>query len=431
MGKIYQIFKSRKLAIGLLFLLSGISILSTIFNRDEVGSKMLSLDPSTWLSYFETGAFSHSPVFISVMGLLFINLTICTYDRLKSNWGKLLKTFYSFDDGHILNLPFNILLKKEINRDLTEKNLFASGYKIYKNEGIFYGEKGKIHLWGTYITHICIILVIIAGTFSALFSYVGTVGIFEKQETDTYYNWMEKKYKALPFKIRVEKLDIIYYNPSIELEIRDKKDIKKYSLQKGEGIFYQNDKIVFKDFLPDSMVENNEVFSISEFLRDPGVLFKIYQDGKDVYNYWIFKDIGYKNKIEPAYTINILSSQYLVKSSESILNIIENGEVKFRDSVRPNKSIYYKGLHIYFWGFNQDEYRNYFTGLQISYDPSLWLTWIALAGILCGLCITFLVSYDRVWIKYSSGQILIGGKTGGDKDKFVKKMQKLVNELEG
>lgn len=431
MGKIYQIFKSRKSAISLLFILSGISILGTIFNRNKVEPQILSLDPSTWLSYFETGAFYRSPVFILVMSLLFINMAVCTYDRLISNWRKLLRVSYAPDDAHILNLPFNILFKKEINNSITEKNLMANGYKIHKDEGVFYGEKGRIHLWGTYITHICIILVIIAGTASALFSYVGTVGIFEKQETDTYYNWREKKYKNLPFKIRVEKMDITYYTPAIELEIGDNKDIKKYLLKKGDEISCQNDRIVFNDFLPDSMVKDNEVYSISESLHDPAVLFKIYRKGIFVYNFWIFaRDMGYQNKIAPPYSIKILSHQYLIKNSESILNIIENGEVKLRDFIRPNKSINYKGLRIYFWGFNQDAYRNYFTGLQISYDPGIWLTWAALGGILSGLCITFFVSYERVWIKNTNEGILIGGKTSGDKDKFLKKMQELVNNLQ-
>ena len=430
MGNIYNFFKSRKLAIILLFLLSGISIVGTIITRDEVDRQILSLDPATWLSYFETGAFYHSPVFVLLIGLLLVNISVCTYDRLKANWRKLLKTTYVFDDAHILNSPFHFSLKNEIDNDLTEKILLDDGYRIHKNEGIFYGEKGKIRLWGTYITHICIILVIISGTISALFSYVGTVGIFERQETDTYYNWKEKKYKKFPFTIKVEKLDVTYYTPTIELEIGDGKDAKKYSLKKGDEIFYQNDKIIFKDFLPDIIVNNNEVYSISEFLHDPAVLFKIYRNGKFIDNFWIFaKDVGYENKFKPEYSIKILSNRYLVKNSESILNIIENGEVKLRDFVRPNRPISYKGLNIYFWGFNQDKFRNYFTGLQISYDPGLWLVWTALIGILGGLCITFFVSYDRIWIKYYSDQILIGGRTSGDKEKYSKKIQKIVDKF--
>lgn len=433
MVKIYQILKSRKLAISLLFLLSGISILGTIFNREKVDPQILSLDPAAWLTNFETGAFYHSPVFIFTAGLLFINLSVCTFDRLKSNWSRLLNISYLFDDDHILNLPFHFNFSSPIffkEGNGVPEILLAKGYKVYKNEGIFYGEKGKIHLWGTYITHICIILVIIAGMIGALFSFVGTVGIFEKQETDTYYNWKEKNYKILPFKIRIEKLEVTYYTPSIELDLGDKKDARKYSLKKGDEIFYKNDKIIFHDFLPDVIVNDNEVYSISEFSRDQAVLFKIYPEGGPAYNFWIFaRDMGYQNKSAPPYPVKILSDRYLIKSSESVLSIIENGEVKLRDTVRPNKSIYYKGLRIYFWGFNQDAFRNYFTGLQISYDPGIWFTWAALTGILCGLCITFLVPYERVWIKQSSGQVLIGGKTSGDKEKYAVKMRDLVNEL--
>ncbi|MFH1288656.1 MAG: cytochrome c biogenesis protein ResB, partial [bacterium] len=340
--------------VGLLFLISGISILCTIFNREEINSQMLPLDPSTWLSYFESGAFYRSPVFILAVFFLFVNLVVCVFGRLS------------------------------------------------KNSPISPFKKGGLRGIAPLITHICIILAIIAGTISALFGYVGTVGIFEKQETDTYYNWKQKKYQTLPFTIRVEKLDVTYWPPTVEVEIKEMdsrlrgNDGRKYSLKKGDEIFYQHDKIVFTDFLPDSMVVNNEVYSLSESLHVPAVLFKIYREGDFVSNYWIFaKDAGYRNKILPPYSIKILSNQYLVKSSESLLSIIEGvgatRRVALREIVRPNKSIEYKGLHIYFWGFNQDAYRNYFTGLQISYDPGLWLIWIALGGVLCGICVTFII----------------------------------------
>ncbi|MEW6088102.1 MAG: cytochrome c biogenesis protein ResB [bacterium] len=424
--RIYQFFKSRKLAVSLLFLLAVIAIFGTIFNRGEIDSGVAPLDPSIWLSYFETGEFYHSPIFISAIGLLFVNLTVCTYDRLKSNWRKLTGVSYAVEDNYILSLPFHFSCLAPQNPLFLKEFLSSDGYKIYNNEGIFYGEKGKIHSWGTYITHFSIILVIIAGTISALFSYVGTVGIFEQKETDTYYNWTKKKYQVLPFTIRVEDLNVDYYTPVIEAEIGD----KRISLKKGDEIFYKNDKIVFFDFLPDSMVMNNEVYSISEFMHDPAVLFKIYRDGNFISNYWIFaKDTGYRNSMPLPYSIKVLNNLYLVKSSESLLNIIENGEIKLRESVSPNKSINYKGLNIYFWGFNQDAYRNYFTGLQLSYEPCLWFTWAALGGVLCGLCLTFFISSERVWIKYSSGQILIGGKTSGDKEKFNERMQNLVNKI--
>lgn len=434
MEKVYQFFKSRKLAVSLLFSLTGILILSTIFNRGEIDSGTIPLDPSTWLTYFDTGEFYHSPVFILITGFLFVNLTVCTYDRLRSNWRKLIDVSYAVEDNYILNLPFHFSfltppaasLKKRESGEVSEI-LLTGGYKIYKSEGIFYGEKGKIHLWGTYISHFCIILVIITGTISALFSYIGTVGIFEQKETDKYYNWTEKEYRTLPFTIRVEKLDLEYYTPSIELEIRDAKDIKIYSLKKGDEILYKNDRIFFAEYLPDSMVNNDTVYSISKSRHDPAVLFKINQGGNYFSNYWLFaKDTGYRNEIILPYSINILSEQYVNKSSESLLSIIENGEIKLRETIRPNKSINYKGLNIFFWGFNQDRFRNYFTGLQISYEPGLWFTWIALSGVFFGLCITFFVSYDRVWIKLSSDRILIGGKTSGDKEIFNKKMQKIV-----
>lgn len=243
-------------------------------------------------------------------------------------------------------------------------------------------------LLGIYITHICVILAIVAGTIKALFGYVGTVGIFEKREADTYYNWKTGKYQKLPFTIRVEKLDVHYWPPTVEVEIVGAGLPRPYKLKEGDEILYQGDKIVFANFLPDSIVANNEVYSISKSLHDPAVLFKIYRDDNFISNYWIFpKNTGYQNKILMPYSIKVLSSQYLIKSSESLLSIIEDGKVKLREVIRPNKSVDYKRLHICFWGFDQDVYRNYFTGLQITYDPGLWLMWIALGGILVGVCI--------------------------------------------
>ncbi len=430
MKKIYNLLKSKKLTILLLLFLAAISIIGTIFSYEKTDSQEFSLDSTKWLSYFKAIQFYHSPIFVLTLALLALNLIVCIYDRLKANWRKLIKVYFEVEEEYIKNLPFHYFFLTDLNKTILEKNLIKEGFKISKSHDLLYAEKGWINVWGTYIIHISIILIILAGAISSLFGFVGTVGIFEEKETNRYYNWTHKKYMDLPFTIRVEKLNVTYYPVSIEAEAGDGINRKKYTLKKGDEFIYKNDRFVFSEFLPDCMVMNNEVYSVSESLYIPAVLFKIYKGQEFISNYWIFeKDIGYVNKIKLPYSINILKSQYLPKSNESIINIFEQGELKIRDTIRPNKPISYKKLNIYFWGIGQDDYRNYFTGFQIIYDPSIWLIWIGLGGILTGIFVVFFIPYDRIWFKLSMGGILFGGKTSGDNERFKNKMEKLAGKI--
>lgn len=171
-NKVWNFLSSMKLGIILLLIMAIVSIIGTIW---------IPRDPVTGQEDFTK--FYNSIPFRLIMGLLALNLLVCSINRWKSIVGTLRGPNPNFSENLIKNSKnaTSLKLKIGINEAADNiKNLLKSkGYRVFvKEDGDIIkvaSDKGHIGILGPYITHISFIVMIVAIVikFSGLVGFEG------------------------------------------------------------------------------------------------------------------------------------------------------------------------------------------------------------------------------------------------------------------
>ena len=77
----------------------------------------------------------------------------------------------------------------------------------------------------------------------------------------------------------------------------------------------------------------------------------------------------------------------------------------------------------------------YYTGLQVTYDPGVWIVWTGCILMVLGILVAFFIFHKRVWIRLrpaEKGQVLVtvAGSTNKNRQAFESEFKRLVERLE-
>ena len=70
-----------------------------------------------------------------------------------------------------------------------------------------------------------------------------------------------------------------------------------------------------------------------------------------------------------------------------------------------------------------------YTGLQVARDPGVWVVWLGCALMVAGICVAFLMSHRRIWVRVEKGVVTIGGNANKNQGSFQLLMERLVTKL--
>jgi len=74
---------------------------------------------------------------------------------------------------------------------------------------------------------------------------------------------------------------------------------------------------------------------------------------------------------------------------------------------------------------------DYYTGLQISRDPGVWVVWTGFAMILFGLSINFFMYYRRIYVLETAEGVLVAGTSQRNKEAFRQEFEKWRERANG
>jgi cytochrome c biogenesis protein len=72
---------------------------------------------------------------------------------------------------------------------------------------------------------------------------------------------------------------------------------------------------------------------------------------------------------------------------------------------------------------------DFYTGLEVAYDPGVWVVWTAFALILFGLYVNFFVSYRRLYLLKTPEGVRVAGLPGKNREAFREEFEKLKEKL--
>ncbi len=448
----WNIFKSVKLAVFLLITLAIVAIVGTLIPQGEESiGFVMRLRPETFRIFSVLGLFDvyHTLWFRAILGLLALNLVVCSIDRLPKAWKRMKarppvdmkRPFEDLNEDNVLVLKGKMELISKRVKGFLQKIAKDIRSKSTDTGCFFYFEEGRYSHLGVYIVHLSIIIILLGGIIGSIWGFEGYMNILEGEKRDVVRLIRRVKPLRLGFYVRCDRFLVDYYKNGMPKEymseltfITGQKEVKRQVRVnhpvKFRGItFYQAsygvsigdsscikiiNRLSGKSFkvdlklgqsyqIPDTGTVIKLVDIRKDFARAGPAIFLLVRlkQGKEM-KLILFKDMGLAKKRLPAPMLNAaMFNPSLIEPYTFIVKDIPT---------------------------------RYYTGLQVSKDPGVPIVWTGFLMLIIGLMVTFFTSHKRIWVRIiKKGQnkveVAVSGMSNRDPVSLAKKISSILNGI--
>lgn len=433
---------SVKLSVVLLLSLAGASIIGTVVPQNESPDAYLQAYGEVLYRIFYTvDIFDmyHSWWFQLLLVLLTINVVVCSIDRFAATW----KIVF------VKNPPFNIskfrnqsdtieFADSRLAEDLKKKHIsVASNYFGYKriedtDRGFcIFAEKWRWTRLGAYMVHLSVILLLLGGLIGSMFGFEGFVNIAEGETVNSIRLRYGNRSQALDFEVRCDDFNVSFYDSGMPSEYRSSLTV----LEQGKPVLHKdiivNDPLRYKginffqsSYGPLSPKEITLKFTSRATGREYnqkasiGEPFDLPEDkGK-------FMLKGYR----PSFSFRgnnlgeIFIANVTPKHQDPVDIILP---LRFPEFDRMRKGDFIVSVSNY--------NPSYYTGLQVTRDPGVWVVYSGFILIILGCYITFFMSHQRLCIEVAQSgkksKVMIAGTANKNKVGMQNRVKKISEKL--
>ncbi|MEN8140017.1 MAG: cytochrome c biogenesis protein ResB [Thermodesulfobacteriota bacterium] len=442
-NSLWQFLASVKLALFVLFLLAASSILGTLIPQGKgptlyaafYGSKLAALmaDPGELANILTRVTMLlgldnmyHALWFQTLIGLLAVNLIVCSIDRLPAVWLMVSMDNLSLAQGKISKMPFKREFSGRGNMaetvDLLKESLATAGWRVAARTGeestILFSQKAPWARLGVYVVHLSILVIIVGAMIGSYLGFSGGVNIPETLDSDKIYLFEDGRPVDLGFTVRCDWFSLSRYPNGAPKEYQSELVVIEEGQEVARKVIEVNDPLTYKGwtFYQSSYEPHNKIMvtvtnkqtgSKERFLTTPkepmrwqaeGLLFGIKEvlatDTNQVYRYRL-----------------LISGP----GGQNSLLLDDNSQGQIGTDQKDGYTFHVKEF--------------YSTGLQVSKDPGVWWVYLGCAMMLVGLTIAFFMSHQRIWLIVSDDKFIISGTSHKNKIGFENKFNKLTGKL--
>lgn len=228
--KVWIFFSSIKLSVVVLLLLALTSIIGTFIPQHAAPQQYIDAFGETAYHFFKAFQLAdmyHSWWFRLLLTILFLNIVICSIERLSSTWRVVWQKRPKFNRAQFKRRSsesFSASKPAHRLRDLYEPIISGMfGYnRIEEDDGgyVIYGESGRWTRLGVYAVHLSIMLIIIGSMIGSIWGFEGFVNLPEGRATSTVSLRNSFHEKQLDFSIRCDDFDVQFYDSGAPKEFR-------------------------------------------------------------------------------------------------------------------------------------------------------------------------------------------------------------------
>ena len=446
---IWSFFSSVQLAIILLALIAFFALVGTLVPQREAAMEFgahISPGLFTFLQRMQIFDLYHSVWFILLSALLAVNLIICSIDRFGLAWRRFRTKHDPKNTEAFKDLPAENTFQTDMPILQATHMVASSLKKKYRHmagaddEGCacFCVQKGRFSIFGVYIVHLSILLLIAGAIIGSFFGMEGYVNITEGETVKSISQRNEEHSLPLPFSVRCDKFTVEFYlNGAPKTFQSDLAFIHNGQVVRMEKLrvnhpvefdgfrFYQASYglapggkatlALLRDGQKRDVMNVGEGYSfelpgkegtfhivkVEQNFMNMGPAVKVVVHAKEDVSFWVFQQIEKIKEMNP--------------------DIINQFPALNPGLFRPYTFVLL-GLE-----------EKYYTGLQVNRDPGTPVVAVA-ALLLIGGLMLILFSYARViWIrvtrKKDNVSISIAGKSYKNQAGLQKEMQYLLSEL--
>ncbi|MFC1822036.1 cytochrome c biogenesis protein ResB [Thermodesulfobacteriota bacterium] len=427
----------------LLLSLAATSIIGTVIPQNESPAEYLQAFGEFFYRLFVVFDFMdmyHSWWFQFLILLLTVNIVVCSIDRLSSIWKIIFVKVPPFRISRFRNLSD----KKEFTDDRSPDELQKSyvpivargfGYsRLEKTDKGFciFAEKRRWGRLGVYIVHLSIILLLVGSLIGSFFGFEGYVNIPEGQIVNSIRIRNSNKTKELDFAVRCDDFSVTYYKSGLPKEFRSSltlfemgKPVYNKDVIMNSPLRYRGINIFQSSYgsIPPDYAEINYVIGESGISYNERV--KIGQRFDLPAGLGTFELKNYRNSLSlGGHSLGEAFIGVVAREDQEPIPIIL--PLRF-----PNFDKMRKG-NVFFAVKGYDE--RYYTGLQVTKDPGVWVVYSGFIFMIIGCFITFFMSHQQVCVEITeSGQksnVMVAGITEKNKLGMQKKITGIWKKLD-
>lgn len=461
--KIATFFKSRKLAVVLIFLIIVFSIIGTHIPQES------QLKPDVYNAWkvnhpaqadiFEKLGFTHmfsSFIFISLAGLLFVNTLFCTVNMLTGAFRRLENKQFQ-KKTFICGLENNSEIKTEKEPEDVISGIYSvlksSGYNVSQEENCIFAQKNRLGTLGTSLFHACILFIIVASVYGSTGRMEGDMRLIEGQtlseEEHGNYKFINEgpffNEKHRKFDITLEKFYPDYKDetgtprgPAGKLVIMENGKMVKTDM------VYSNHLVTYKGY---TFLGN--VYGMAPILvlsnPDGTIYDKSSVEASDLDKsgryvaYFNIGDTGLEGGLMVYMTApltEVTESGDVKQTPIMFLKIFDKGKeiydgtLRLNDRVGIHDNYLDKDIYIVFYDIK------YWSNFYIVKDDGTRLVYAGVGLITISLMIIFFIVPKRIWVEIvrdesnSATGIYIGGKADKFRSLYEEEYSNLVNKIE-
>jgi cytochrome c biogenesis protein len=455
--KIGIFFRSRKLAILLIFLVIILSIIGTTIPqksqlKPDVYNAWKNTHPEQSDIYEKIGftnLFS-SFIFLSIAFLLFINTAFCTLNMLAGAFRKL-GNYPQFENNqYIKRLENNSVLKteKEQVHIISEINsvLKERGYKISQQQNCIFAQKNRLGILGTPLFHVSILIIILAVVYGTTSRMEGDMRLIEGQTlSEVHANYMfinegpffNEGHKG--FNITLQNF---YANFNDETNTprgaSGTLSIEKDGLIEKTDVVYSNHLMDYEGY---TFLGNVYGMAPLLILRDQdGTVFSgsyitaTDQDESGRYvAYFNIGDTGLEGGLMVYMTTNLTSGK--ITESDAVqepilfLKVFDKGSEIYNGTMKLNDTVQINDKNLGFYDIK------YWSNFYIVKDRSTIFVYSGIVLIIFSLAISFFLVPKKIWIevvqseKDNKSEIYIGGRADKFRSLYQDEIGDIVNRI--
>jgi len=403
---IFKFFASVRVTVTVLLTLAATSVIGTVIPQNQATEAYVQTYGRNLFRLFsvlDMFDMYHSWWFQLLLVLLTINIFICSLDRLPAVWKIVVKP-PGFKPSRFQNASCQrqvaisspgqaqSLLEKALSRNIGRVRLEQA------RDGYFlWSEKGRWTRLGVYVVHLSVVFLLAGGLIGSFWGFDGAVNITEGETAKTIQLNNSGKSIPLDFEIRCDKFSVSFYDSGAPSEYRSTLTI----LEKGTPVLTRdiivNDPLRYK--------------GINLFQSSYGNL-----PSQNLVLSFTSRATGmeYKEKIAPGLTVTLpegLGSFTITAfNREHQFKGHAIGEAFVGKLTPPNGDPVEVVLPVKFPSFDRmrkgevvvaiaETETRYYTGLQVTSDPGVWVVYTGFLLMIAGCIVTFFMSHQQICIE--------------------------------
>ena len=400
----------------MLLTLAGTSIIGTLIPQSESSAAYIqAYGEFTFKLFSVLGLFDmyHAWWFLLLLLALTVNIIVCSIERFPAAWKIASRKNKGFNAARFRKLAnkqtFEDQRKPDELKSAVEK-LVASSFRHSQSKPsdggfMIYAEKRRWARLGVYVVHTSIVLLLLGSIIGSIYGFEGSVNIGEGETSDTIRLRNSNRVHKLDFSIRCDDFDVSFYENGAPKEYRsdltlleDGKPVYTKSIVVNDPVRYRGINIFQSSYgqIPSDSVTmgftSKETGMTYLEKMQAGQSFEIPE------NLGTLKLEGLNNTATfKGHSIGAAFVATLTRKDAQPVQIVL--PVRFPSFDRMRKG------DVFIAVVEQEE--KYYTGLQVTRDPGVWVVYTGFMMMLAGCFITFFMSHQQIMVEAVSA----GGKT--------------------